>query len=341
MENKKKMLIELNKKHSEMFQNQRLERELYLANHPTNIIVFKCMDGRIHMPTVTKTPLGIMKPIRNIGGKFNLGWPLLNESFDQSIKKTIAKGNRTLVLVTYHYSEGDEHRGCAGFNYDYEESKCFTENFRKQILRTYGENNNVVVPILVGLETDKDALIFHGEGDAVIDVSTIDSGEEKNLMTIFSKLYPSMPERILADLIPLVEGNIKCIAETKESGKSFKNLVHGEWILAIGKGFDWLHTPNMALIVGPYDPNIGEPIKKAAGIIKSNLDEGRVGGGMVLLSSATYSDPEERNRAKERALFMNNLSQEIIKDNYPEMVEKMHSMAVVLNVATMEMEIVN
>lgn len=334
------MLIELNKKHSEMFQNQRLERDLYLANHPTNIIVFKCMDGRIHMPTVTRTPLGIMRPFRNIGGKFDLGWPLLNESFDQSVKKNVAQGKRTLVLVTYHYSEGDEHRGCAGFNYDYEESKCFTENFKKQILRTYGENNNVVFPILVGLETDKDALIFHGENGNVVDVSTIKNKEEKDITAMFSKLYPNMPERILADLIPLVEGNIKCIAETRKNGKSFKNLVHGEWILAIGKGFDWLHTPNMALIVGPYDPNIGEPIKKAAGIIKSNLDEGRVEGGMVLLSSATYSDPEEKIRAKERALFMNRLSQEIIQDNYPEMVEKMHSMAVVLNVATMEMEVI-
>lgn len=346
MENKKKLIIELNKKHSEMFQAQRLERELYLSKHPTNVMVFKCMDGRIHMPTVTRTPLGIMKPFRNIGGRFDLGWPLLNESFDQSVKKSVARGNRTLVLVTYHYSYGDENRGCAGFHYNCEESKKFTESFRRQILQTYGENNGVVVPILVGLETDKDALIFHGEDGKVLDVSTISDDSEKNLITLFNKLYPLMPERILEDLIPLVEGNIKRIKETKSKGKPLDQLVHGEWVLAVGKGFDWLHTPNMALIVGPYDPNIGEPIKTAAGIIKSNLEavetkRGYVSSaGMVLLSSAVYIDPAEKTRAKERTLYMNRLSQEIIQKNYPEMLSQMHSMAVVLNASTMEMEVV-
>ncbi len=340
MENKKKLIIELNKKHSEMFQSQLLERQLYLSKHPTNVVVFKCMDGRIHMPTVTGTPLGIMKPFRNIGGKFNLGWPLLSESFDQNIKKAVSEGNRTLVLVTYHYSKGDHKRGCAGFNYDCDESKRFTENFRKQILRTYGENNTVVFPILVGLETDEDALVFHGEDGNAIDVSKITTNSENNLINIFKKLYPLMPERILLDLIPLVQGNIKCIEQTKIKGKSLDQLVHGEWVLAVGKGFDWLHTPNMALIVGPYDPNIGEPIKTAAGIIKKNLDEGRVEGGMILLSSAIYIDPAEKARTRERTLYLNNLTQEIIKKNHPEMVPVMHSMAVVINALTMEMEIV-
>ncbi len=346
MENKKKLIIELNKKHSEMFQAQRLERELYLSQHPTNVVVFKCMDGRIHMPTVTRTPLGIMKPFRNIGGRFDLGWPLLNESFDQSIKKSVKNGNRTLVLVTYHYSQEDIHRGCAGFDYDCEESKRFTQNFRDQILRTYGKNNGVVFPILVGLETDKDALIFHGDDGSILDVSTITDSSEKNLISLFYKLYPLMPERILDDLIPLVMGNIKCIEETKDNGKPLNQLVHGEWVLAVGKGFDWLHTPNMALIVGPYDPNIGEPIKKAAGIIKSNLEKVETQHccvskeGMVLLSSAVYADPAEKIRAKERTLYVNRLSQEIIKENYPEMFGQMHSMAVVVNALTMEMEVV-
>ncbi|MEI6649948.1 MAG: hypothetical protein WCL23_00770 [Candidatus Moraniibacteriota bacterium] len=340
MENKKKMLIELNRKHSDMFMSQRLERDLYLANHPTKIIAFKCMDGRVHMPTVTHTPLGVMRPYRNIGGKFDLGWPLLNESFDRSVTRAVTKGNRVLVLVTYHFSAGDTHRGCAGFKYDCEESKRSTEQFRKQILRVYGENNGVVFPILVGLETDKDALIFHGEQGDIIDVSTITDGSEDNLHQLFRALYPSMPDRILADLIPLVSGNLAHVNETK-SGKPVEDLVHGEWILAIGKGFDWLHTPNMALIVGPYDPNLGEPITTAAGIIRSNVNAGRAAGGFVLLSSAVYADPAERNRTKERSLYLNRLSQDIIRKNYPEIADLMHSMAVIMDSETMRMELVD
>jgi hypothetical protein len=232
MENKIKMLVELNKKHSEMFQSQRLERELYLAKHPTNVMVFKCMDGRIHMPTVTNTPLGIMRPFRNIGGKFNLGWPLLNESFDGSVRRAVAKGNRTLALVTYHYSEGDVHRGCAGFKYDLAESKKFTENFRQQILRTYGKDDQVVIPILVGLETDKDALIFHGEDGTSHDLSTFTENDVEFLLQYFRKVYPTMPERVLSDLIPLIQGNIRCVSDTKTVGKSTEAMVHGYWQLA-------------------------------------------------------------------------------------------------------------
>lgn len=334
------MLIELNKKHSEMFQSQRLERELYLAKHPTNVMVFKCMDGRIHMPTVTNTPLGIMRPFRNIGGKFNLGWPLLNESFDQHVKNAVAKGNRTLVLVTYHYSAGDVHRGCAGFHYDLAESKKFTENFRQQILRTYGKNNGVVVPILVGLETDKDALIFHGEDGGAHDLSTFEDMDATSLIQYFRKVYPSMPDRVLNDLIPLIQGNITCIKETEKKGKPIDKMVHGEWILAVGKGFDWLHTPNMALIVGPYDPNIGAPIATAAGIIQSNIDAKRVTGGFVLLSSAIYSDSLEKTRTIERSRFINQLSQDLIAKEYPEMVGQMHTLSVILDADSMEMELV-
>ncbi|MFA6382821.1 MAG: hypothetical protein WCX17_00145 [Parcubacteria group bacterium] len=339
MENKIKSLIDLNKKHSEFFCSQRLERELYLAKHPTKVVAFKCMDGRIHMPAVTHTPLGIIRPYRNIGGKFDLGWPLLNNSFDNLVMSAVFKGNRVLVLVTYHYSEGDTHQGCAGFQYDCEAAKEFTDNFKKQIQRVYGESNRVVCPVLVGLETDKDTLILHGENGEVLDLSKVENKEEENLKEKLRNLYPKMPGRVLLDFLPLVQGNIEHIAEMKGK-KPITQLQHGEWILAVGKGFDWLHTPNMALIVGPYDPNIGEPIKTAAGIIKSNMDAGRIDKGFVVLSSAVYADPAEAVRSKERAMYLGRLTREIIEKNFPEIVSLMNTLTVTVDVNTMKMEIV-
>lgn len=340
MENKIKSLIELNKKHSDYFCSQRLERELYLAKHPTKIVVFKCMDGRVHMPSITRTPLGIMRPYRNLGGKFNLGWPLLSESFDRTVMRSVAKGNRLLALVTYHYSNGDKHRGCAGFGYNCEEAKKFTENFRKQILRVYGENNSVVFPVLVGIETDQDALVIHGEKGELVDVSDLGEKSSTDILELIRKIFPSMPEVIAADFLPLIEGNAQHIKEI-QGKKPETQLEHGEWVLAVGKGFDWLHTPNMALIVGPYDPNIGEPIKTAASIIKSNMEAGRIKKGFVVLSSAIYSDAGEKNRAKERSLYINNLTEEIVKQNFPDMKEFMRKMAVIVDANTMRFEIVS
>ena len=75
-------------------------------------------------------------------------------------------------------------------------------------------------------------------------------------------------------------------------------------------------------------------------IIKSNLDEKRAQGGFVLLSSAIYADSLDKNRTIERTRFMNQLSQDVIAKNYPEMVSQMHVMATIINLETMEMEIV-
>ena len=337
MRNKIQALLELNKKHSDLFASHRLERELYLANHPTTVVVFKCMDGRVHMPTVTHTPLGIMRPYRNIGGKFNLGWPLLNDSFDRTIMKAVQKGKRVLVLVTYHFSAGDPHRGCAGFHYDCEAAKKHTSNFKEQIEKVYGKNNKVVYPVLVGLETDRDALIIHGENGSLLDMSTIADSSDSNLELILRNMFLDMPERILEDFLPLLKGNIEHMAETKDK-KPLDQLEHGEWILAVGKGFDWLHTPNMALIVGPYDPNIGEPIKTAASIIKANIEAGKAEKGFVILSSAVYSDAAEIARAKERSLYLGQLAKEIVEKNFPERAKDMYALSVIFDANTMKME---
>ena len=231
------------------------------------------------------------------------------------------------------------HRSCAGFNYDCEESKRSTANFRDQIRRIYGMENQVVFPVLIGIETDKDALILHGDNGEIVDMSTLKKMSNEGLIEIIHRLFPNMPERIVLDFLPIIAGNLNQIGETKKQ-KMEAQLAHGEWVLAVGKGFDWLHTPNMAMIVGPYDPNIGEPIKTAAGIIKSNWESGRIKKGVVVLASALYGDAADRAKTQERAIFMKKLSEDIIAKNYPEMMKYMNSMAVVVNSSTMKMEVI-
>ena len=77
-----------------------LARERYLAEHPTAILVLKCMDGRINIPIATKTPKGIIQPFRNLGGMFNLGWPHLGEVLAHNVQQVVRAGRRVLVLTT-------------------------------------------------------------------------------------------------------------------------------------------------------------------------------------------------------------------------------------------------
>ncbi|WP_412852237.1 hypothetical protein [Ectothiorhodospira shaposhnikovii] len=96
-------LINLSRKHSELFCSPAasLARDRYLARHSTRIAVLKCMDGRIHIPHATRTPLGIIRPFRNLGGRFDLGWPFLGKLIAEMAQDAASAGHRVLLMITY------------------------------------------------------------------------------------------------------------------------------------------------------------------------------------------------------------------------------------------------
>ena len=65
---------------------------------------------------------------------------------------------------------------------------------------------------------------------------------------------------------------------------------HSEQVIAVGRGFDWLHVINKALIVGPFSVDWSSEVVTAAKIVLSNLKEGRAPkeDGTVLLVCAPY-----------------------------------------------------
>ncbi len=338
-------LMRLNKKHSDQFSSPdaRLARELYRAKHPTEIAAFKCMDGRIHIPVATNTPLGIIQPWRNIGGQFDMGWPHFGLDVMNWVKYSVSNGKKCLILVTYHYSRGNTHRGCAGYGYNYELALSETRKLKQQVERVFGSQHQVVYPVLFGFETDLDAVILNGENGEVVDVSQIEDKSEKALRMMLKRLYPDMPSRILEDFLPLIVGNIAHIEEVQLSNRPLSDTEHREWVIGVGRGFDWLHEPNMALIIGPFSPNLDEPIEKAAGIIKSNMEGSRVTHeNFVLLCSAIYRDAVgvEPLLAREKALFMQRFAVEKIQDKYPEFAKLMNPMAVVVDMDTRKMHFV-
>ncbi len=106
-------LLQLSRQHAERFcsPDAWLARQRYMAKHPTSIVVMKCMDGRIHIPHATQTPLGIITPFRNLGGIFDLGWPYLGELLTETVLQATQSGRATLLLITYHFSSGHPARG--------------------------------------------------------------------------------------------------------------------------------------------------------------------------------------------------------------------------------------
>lgn len=290
-------LLELNQKHSEEFMSASVEsaRRLYRAVHPTEVTAFKCMDGRIILPPITGTPMGIISPWRNVGGRFKIGWPLFNSELEEWSEYTNSHGRHGLCLVTYHFSAGDKHRGCKGFNYDVDESKRFTADLVDQFNRVLGQS--AFYTVHVGVETDEDALILHGERGGVLKVADLQGHSEPSLEKVLADLYPSMAAEIRRDFLPLIMGNIRHIAQVKASNRPVIETEHMESILAFGRGFDWLHVANKALIVGPFDPNYADVVATAGGIILNNLKQGRIQSeDIVLLVSSPYRNAGSEKR---------------------------------------------
>eukprot|EP00291_Cryptomonas_curvata_P010942 CAMPEP_0172189556 /NCGR_PEP_ID=MMETSP1050-20130122/22591_1 /TAXON_ID=233186 /ORGANISM="Cryptomonas curvata, Strain CCAP979/52" /LENGTH=246 /DNA_ID=CAMNT_0012864267 /DNA_START=161 /DNA_END=898 /DNA_ORIENTATION=+ len=156
-----------------------LARQRYLAIHPTCILAFKCMDGRVNLGDATGTPTGIIQLYRNIGGMFDLGWPHFSDSLVDTVGRAVRMGQQTLMLITYHYSKGDPHRGCAGFGYDTDAARAYAFQIKHQVEEVFGAVHGTVYPLVCGFETDDDTLVLHasdaaGSGsDLVLDLSEL------------------------------------------------------------------------------------------------------------------------------------------------------------------------
>ncbi|ODU50065.1 MAG: hypothetical protein ABS92_04205 [Thiobacillus sp. SCN 63-374] len=315
-----------------------LARKRYLAEHPTALAVLKCMDGRINIPVATETPMGIMQPYRNLGGRFDLGWPHLGEVLSEHVMSVVREGRRMLMMSSYHFSKGDPHRGCAGFNYDTEAARAHTFAIRSQIEQVYGVGHQTVYPLVCGFETDEDALILHGANGATLNVAELTTADA--VPTRLTSLFPDMPAQMRADLLPLIQGNLRHVAQVRQANREL-NIEHREWMVCLGRGFDWLHMPNQALIIGPYSPDLADPIRNAAGILQANMAAGRIpDDGFLLLASVPYAEiGVDRARAELKAHFLSDFAAEVIAREFPQLAEKMHRRTAVLNWESRKLEL--
>jgi hypothetical protein len=330
--------------HSTAFQSPEsvLARSLYIAQHPTAVVAFNCMDGRINTSVATGTPAGIIAPFRNLGGRFDLGWPYFGEVLSDHISDTVRQGRRTLALITYHYSKGDPHRGCAGFNYNTDAARKHTFEIKRQVEAVFGKGHGTVYPLVCGFETDEDALVLHGSNGEILDLSTVSPAIQDTLPASLARLYPDMPDQMRQDLLPLVQGNISHILKIRQSNREL-DIEHHEWLIGIGRGFDWLHAPNLALLIGPFSPDLADPIRKAAGIIGANMQTRRIpdDGFLLLAESPYYEIGADRARAELKSAFLVEFTAGIIRTEFPNLKEKMHVRSAVIAWQSRAMEVID
>lgn len=330
--------------HSTAFQSPEsvLARNLYTAQQQTAIVALKCMDGRLDLSVATSKPAGIIQPFRNLGGRFNLGWPYFGEVLADYVRDMVEQGRRTLALVTYHYSKGDPHRSCAGFNYNTDAARNHTFEIKRQMEVVFGKGHSTVYPLVCGFETDDDALVLHGSSGEFLDLSTLSSTDLDSLPVSLARLYSDMPDEMQEDLLPLVEGNISHLSQIRGSNRAL-DIEHHEWIIGIERGVDWLHAPNLALLIGPYSPDLADPIRKAVGIIGANMQCRRIpDDGFLLLAESLYHERgSDRARAELKSGFLAEFAAAVIRDEFPYLKEKMHVRSAVMAWQSREMELLD
>ncbi len=317
-----------------------LARERYLALHPTAIAVMKCMDGRINIPVATNTPPGIIQPFRNLGGMFDMGWPHLGEVLAQYVQRMVRSGRRVLILITYHFSRGDIHRGCSGFGCDTEAAIAHTRQIRRQMEAIFGAAHDSVYPLICGFETDEDALLLHSPDGSVLDLSACASAD--GLAAELALRFQDMSHEMRGDLLPLLAGNLSHIRGLRLERRALI-VEHREWMICLGRGFDFFHTPNLALIIGPYSPDLADPIRKAASIIETNMAEGRIpDDGFLLFASVPYDEiGVDRARAVMKSQFLSMFAAEVIEREFPGLAGKMIRRTAVLDWNSRRIEALN
>jgi hypothetical protein len=332
-------LLRLNLAHSVLFVGQKTARERHHVIHPTNIAAFKCMDGRVNLAVLTQTPLGIIRPFRNIGGIFDLGWTALNAQLREYVETSVAKGRKILLLVTYHYAEGNPHRGCRGHEYDVKRATQSAQKLVHQIRGVF-EGDNGIYPILVGVETDHQKLLIHGTQGQVVSLADLtDDGEL--MKDVLRNLCPDMHPDIVPDLLPLMLGNVRHVQEVREADLELEDLEHKERTIAIGQGFEWV-PHNWALVINDLELTLDDTIGKAAGIIKGNLEAGRIPKEKALLvASVPYQDDGYvRRLAVERAKHLTDLGLTSILKFHPDLVGFFETLTAVQDYRSRRLEVI-
>ena len=322
-------LLEINEAQSATYVNDESARKRYWAQHPTFFACIKCMDGRVLFPSMTKTPIGIVKAFRAIGGKFEAFWPSFLGRLRKWIDAAMRNGSRACIFVSYHYSASDSHLGCAGWKYDTAAARAHAQKLATDLSYVFGEE---ITAIVCGIETDMDLLTLHGSNGEVNGKMCTGKSDEE-IMTLLMQNFDNLPRVVALDLIPFLKGNAERVSELAADPRALQQKSHDERVIAVGQGFDWLAKANVALIINDADPNLAESIRVAASLIQKNLIDTAADDHATILASIPYREPgTDERQARARAKGLKDFALKVIQDGLPELANsgKLHAAASIM-----------
>lgn len=309
--------------------------------HPSFCIATKCADGRVFLPSITKTPAGLVKPLRAIGGRFEAFWPGFREQLNDFVDAATSKQSGTILFATYHYSASSTQLGCKGWRFDTAGARAHTVRLCQDLSEVYRKE---ITAIPTGIETDRDMMVLNGpHGKTVTGEQLIGFSADRVRLEI-RNVFPTMDARVLEDLLPFLMGNAKRVEELTLHPRSRDERGHAERIIAVGRGFSGLARANLALIQNDIDPNLDDAIVTQAEVVEANLRQAKPGDDATLFACMTFTGlrgARPYREARTSAIGLLRFAQGHIRHRLPELAQsgRLHHLVGVVQEETKELEI--
>lgn len=232
-----------------------------------------CMDGRTYVPELVRMVVDFYS---SLGGILDHGRPEFRESFERQLEMCCQKGKQLRFVSTYHYSRGVRELGCAGHRFEKADGFRTANRQARQAKDRYG---TAVSAFVMGVETDRDALILHGDTGQVVDLGDLEQSERSDLNRVLGELYPDRVQEALV-LADVVEGNVQHRVMTVSTTKSARKTDHQEKRILLGmpEQIAWAQSLNGALSLSPIvpHPQLERAIEVAGMIWYDNLRSCRI-----------------------------------------------------------------
>jgi hypothetical protein len=323
-------LLKVNQSYSERFVREKAMREEYRRAHASEIGWLGCMDGRMNGPMLCGMPIGVSQTWQNGGCDFSLDQQSFQRSLWDWYTCVVDQGRVCLILVFYHFSGSQKHLGCRAHQYDAHAARLVAWPLVEQLNDDFREHDGSrrLYAIPCGLETDREAFIFHRLRDSeVLNVATMLCLKEDEVRERFRDFYRNeIPDgAVIEDILEVALGNIAHVKVNGTIHRPTGSADHCESIIAFGRGFEWLFETsiNKALVLGNFDPNAKEKIKIAAEILLNNLSERKTicrKRGVALVVSVPFrgliEDPAGK-LAQRRARNSADMAMRVITEEVP------------------------
>ncbi len=312
-------ILELNAEQSAAYEAASFARRRYWAEHPTFFAALKCMDGRLNLSRITRMPIGLFKPYRSLGGRFEIYWPaFINMRLRAWVAKAANKASFNSIFVTYHYSASDNDAlGCTGWHQDTQAAIGHAKELCEQLRYIFLDQ---VVPIVTGIETDRDILILHGPHHDVRGNTLMGCTNDHIHQCLGDAFGDEMPDVVRQDLVPFLSGNSEHIASLGNRPLDRSVLGHTERILAIGQGFEWLAAgKRKALIINDSTVDLREPIETAGRILAENLKGTPEDDHALIFTNVPFEDALGQRIAHKKGPGLLKFARDVLSKTQPEL----------------------